>query len=57
MCVCYRGRGRRRCKLETLEKGAQFVTLAGYLRLIPAELCRAYEVKAVQVEHIRLTLG
>ena len=31
------------------DNGAEFVTLAGYLRLIPAELCRAYENRMLNI--------
>ena len=33
----------------TREHGAKFVLLAGYLRLIPPELCRAYENRMVNI--------
>jgi len=33
----------------TGEHGAKFVLLAGYLRLIPPELCRAYENRMVNI--------
>ena len=33
----------------TREHGAKFVLLAGYLRLIPPELCRAYEKRMVNI--------
>ena len=37
----------------TREHGAKFVLLAGYLRLIPPELCRAYENRMVNI-HLSL---